>query len=218
MPTFDRFDVVSVPFPYTDWPVYVLNDNLAGVGEADVDTAADAFVDDRRDTDPTGRSERLQPCRHVDSVAVDVVTIDDDVAEVDTDPEHDTCRRGFALHGALDIESAPDRVNDTAELHQRTVADQLDDAPLVSGDSGIEDLFPVPLQSRQRASLVATHHAGIADNISRENCREPPVHLVFGHTRVVWDICQPRHRSDRCGMLEKGRADAPSLTSRWRAS
>ena len=72
---------VGVPFPDPDRPVDILDADLAAVLKANVDPIADALVDDRGDADAAGLGERLQACRDVDAVAVDVVAVDDDVAE-----------------------------------------------------------------------------------------------------------------------------------------
>ena len=181
-----RASLSRVPFPDPDRPVDVLDRDLAAVGEGDVDAVADALVDDRGDADAAGLGERLQPRGDVDAVAVDVVAVDDDVAEIDADAEHDLGWRALRpAHGlrALDGERAFDGVDDAAELDQRAVADQLDDTALVGGDRRIEDRLAVALQRGERAGLVGPHHAGIADHVGRENGRKPPVGAFFGHGR-----------------------------------
>jgi hypothetical protein len=55
----------------------------------------------------------------------------------------------------------------------------------VHGNYWIEDTFAMALQARQRAGFVAAHHAGIANDIGREDGREAPIGLVaFGHARI----------------------------------
>ena len=74
--------------------------------KTNVDPIANAFVDDRGDADPTGLSERFQSRGDVDTIAIDVVVFNDDIAEIDTDSEHDDRlgrlgtqqRRAGALH------------------------------------------------------------------------------------------------------------------------
>ena len=93
---------------------------------------------------PPGCGDALEPRRHVDAVAEDVVALDDDVAEIDADAEFDAAvlrHVGVALaHPALDFGGAGDRVHDARELHQHAVAGQLDDAPLMLGDLGVDQL------------------------------------------------------------------------------
>ena len=92
---FSRLDLAEVrrragmPFPDSDRPVDILDANVAGVLEADVDPVADAFVDDRGNADAAGLGQRLQPRGNVDAVAVDVVALNDHIAEIDADPQYD---------------------------------------------------------------------------------------------------------------------------------
>src|SRR5215470_327367 len=50
---------------------------------------SDAFVDDRGNANAAGLGQRLETGGDVDAVAVNVVAFDDDVAEIDADPQHD---------------------------------------------------------------------------------------------------------------------------------
>jgi hypothetical protein len=86
-----------MPFPDADRSVDVLDTDVAAVLEVNVDPVADAFVDDRGDANPAGLGERLEPRGDVDAVAVDVVALDNDIAEIDADAQHD---RGGALFGS----------------------------------------------------------------------------------------------------------------------
>ena len=77
---------------------------------------------------------RLQTRGDVDAVAIDVVALDDDVAEIDADAKPDLPRFGGALiaigHPALDHGSTLDGIDDAGELDERTVAHELDDAAM----------------------------------------------------------------------------------------
>src|SRR5271167_1319184 len=109
-----------MPFPDPDWPVDVLDVYLAAVAEANVDPVADAFIDDRGDADPARFCQRLKASGDVDAVAVDIVAFDDDVAEIDSDPEDDfRLVQGFVRQcsvGALHRQGAIYRVDHAAEL------------------------------------------------------------------------------------------------------
>src|SRR5207237_9656655 len=63
-------------------------------------------------SDATDRRNRLQPRRDVDALAVDIVTLDDDVAEINADAVADALFRGALLFGMtrrfLDRERAID--------------------------------------------------------------------------------------------------------------
>ena len=71
-------------------PRDVLELALAQILEAELELASHLVVDTRCDTQmPPGSASAFEPCRDVDAVAVDVVALDDDVADVDADAELD---------------------------------------------------------------------------------------------------------------------------------
>ena len=122
--------------------------------------AADLIVDDARYADPARLGDPLQPGRDIHPVAVDVVALDDDVAEVDADPEYDPLvfrDRDVALgHPALHRDRAGDGLDDAREFDQDAVAGRLDDAALVLGDLGIDQFAPQRLvEPFQRATSSA---------------------------------------------------------------
>ena len=85
----------------------------------------------------------LQPSGNVDAVAKDIVVVDDDIADMDTDPEFDSdILRDYGVlrgHGTLDFDRAARRINGAGELHQHAVAGGLDDAPPMGGYRGINE-------------------------------------------------------------------------------
>ena len=113
------------------------------------------------DHDPAGLGELLEAGGDVHPVAVDVLALDDHVAEVDADPEADALGLGHARlplgHAALDRDRARDGVDDAGELAERAVAHELDDAAAVLGDERLDELPAVRLEARERAGLVALH-------------------------------------------------------------
>ncbi len=96
-----------MPLPDPDRAIDILDTDVAAVLETNVDPIANTLVDDRRDADPTGLGERLQARRDIDTIAVDIVAFNDDIAEVDAYSEHNgwlgcaVIQRGSAgaLHG-----------------------------------------------------------------------------------------------------------------------
>src|SRR5262245_61716211 len=67
----------------------ILDGNVAGVLETDVDSIADAFVDDRGNAKAAGLGQRLEPRGNVDTVAVDVAALNDHITKIDSDPQYD---------------------------------------------------------------------------------------------------------------------------------
>ena len=152
-----------MPFPDSDRAVNILDTDVAAILETNVDPIADALVDDRGDADPTGLGEGFQSRGDVDTIAVDVVVFNDDIAEIDADSEHDgRLARGCIRQrgaGALHRKRAIYSIDHAAELDDGAIADQLHDAAVVGGDGWVEDGLSVPLQSSQRARLVDSHQA-----------------------------------------------------------
>ena len=113
---------------------------------------------------PPGSASAFEAGGDVHAVAVDVVILDDDVAEVDADAERDAPVLGqlsLALGDAvLDRDRAFDGIDDARELDQGAVAHQLDDAAAVLGDQRLDEVLAQRLQARDRAGLVGRHRAG----------------------------------------------------------
>ena len=89
--------------------------------------------------------------------------------------------------GALHRKGAVHGIDHAAELDDGAIADQLHDAAVVGGDRRVEDGFPVPLQSGQRARLVGPHQPRIADHVGREDGRQFAVDAFCGgHEGRAW--------------------------------
>src|SRR5205823_14268244 len=107
---------------------------------------ADLVAHDPRDADPARFGQCLQPRRDVDAVAIDVVILGDDVAQIDPDAELDSPLdgdAGIALgHRVLHLDRAMHRVDDAGELDEETVTGGLDDAATMLPDPAVGDLAP----------------------------------------------------------------------------
>ena len=164
-----------------------------------------------RDADTPRFGQAFQPRSHVDAIAVDVVALNDDVAEVDTDAKLDTSRFGnlgiARGHALLDVHGALHRFHDTGKLGQGPVADQFHDAAVMLGDLGIEKLFAVRLERFPRARLVLAHEAAIADHVCGQNCSKPTFHIralePASHRLLMRPTRRPV-RSDSIAMTELG--------------
>jgi hypothetical protein len=73
------------------------------------------------------------------------------------------------------------RIDDAGELDEQPVAGGLDDAPLVVGDAGIDQLAAQRLERGQRALLVLPDQPRIAGDIGGQNRRQPPLYPLLGH-------------------------------------
>ena len=135
-----------------------------------------------------GLGQRLEAGGDVDAVAEDVAFVDDDVADVDADAKHDPAvvgDIGIALdHAALNVDSAAHGIDRAGEFDQDPIAGRLDDAALMFGDLGVDELAPASLERRERALLVSAHQPAVADDIGRKDSGEPPYDALIGHKRV----------------------------------
>ena len=96
-----------------------------------------------------------------DAVAIEVVALDDHIAEIDPDAQFDAALRrdtGVPLgHHLLHRDRAAHRIDDAGKLHQQAVAGGLDDAAMVLGDLRIEKLMAQRFEAFERAFLVRPH-------------------------------------------------------------
>ena len=68
-------------------------------------------------------------------------------------------------HGVLHFERAAHRVDDAAELDDAAIAGALDDAAMMHGDCGINQIAAQRAQSRQSSIFVRAGEPAIADHI-----------------------------------------------------
>ena len=135
-----------------------------------------------RHTDATRERERLQPCRDVYAIAINVIFFNDNVAHVDAHAKlnpfilkHFGIARG---HTALNFDSATQRIHDTAELHQHAVAGVFNNPPAVFGDFGFDERAKMALQLDVCGLLVDAHEPAVAGDISCENGGEPSLQAL----------------------------------------
>ena len=110
------------------------------------------------DEHPAGNGQGFDPRRDVDAVAIEIVALDDHVAEIDADAQFDAVvgpdTRVPLGHRLLHRDRAADRIDDAGEFHQQAVAGGLDDAAAVLADLRIEDLAAQRFEAFERAFLV----------------------------------------------------------------
>ena len=86
----------------------------------------------------------LQPRGDIDAIAIDIAVHQHHIAQIDPDAEHQALRLGQSGiargHSLLDLCCADHRIDDAIEGDQRAIAHQLDDAAMVPGDDGIDQL------------------------------------------------------------------------------
>ena len=122
-----------------------------------------------RYVDAAGIRQRLDPGGDIHAIAIDVVAIDDDVTDIDADPElyptvFGAVRIAFA-NLLLDLDRAGDSVHGARELHQRAVTHEFDRPARMGRDQRIDEVAPDGLQTGERPGLVDTHEARVSDHI-----------------------------------------------------
>src|SRR5262249_6943369 len=153
-----------------------LADRLEAEGELLLDLSRDLA----RDANPAGFCQLLQPRRDIDSIAIAVLALDDDLAEVDPDAHMDAPffgHRGVALrHVPLEHDSTFNGVDYAAELGEQPVAHELEDAPVMLLDLGLEEVLAMRAHPLEGVRLVLLHEAAIADHVGREDRRKLAFH------------------------------------------
>ena len=129
---------------------------------------------------PPGSARLLQACGYVHPVPVDVVSVNNDVAEIYAKAKlNSLCfRRALivASRSPLDRGGALDGVYYACELDQRAVTHELDDAAMELFYSRINQFPTAGLQSRQRAYLILAHKAAVANHIGSQDCGKASLH------------------------------------------
>ena len=117
-----------------------------------------------------GLSNAFQPGGDVDAVAHQVaVCLLDHIAQVDTDTELDTTlgrQSGIALDEAiLNLNGAAYGVDHAAKLDKITVSGAFDNAAMMHGDCGVDQITAKRAQSRQGSIFVRAREPAIADHV-----------------------------------------------------
>jgi hypothetical protein len=167
----------------------VLHRPLAEIGEGVGQPVADLLVDRGGDADRARLGQALQPGGEVDAVAQDVLAVDHHVAEMDADPQLQPLVRGapglVPGDGALDLDRGLDGVCHRPELHEGTIAHQLDDPAAMAGDDGLEQRSAHSPEPGDRPPLVPAHEARVAHHVRREHGGEPAIGANGGHAAAL---------------------------------
>src|SRR5262249_41621367 len=126
--------------------------------ERNLEPPGDGLPHGARNYDPARRRLALQPGRHIDGVPVDVIALDDDVAQVEADPEHDGLIVGPVAicldHGLLEIYRRSERVHGAGELDQAPIALKPDHPTAAARGGWGDPLVQMFQKPRNRAAFV----------------------------------------------------------------
>jgi hypothetical protein len=163
---------------------YVFQSLQTDIVKANINLAANMALRVLGDADTAGVGDTFEPGGDIYTVAEDIVIVDDDVTNVNTDAEFDPrVRRHIGVlvrHATLDFDRATQGVYPAGEFHQHAVACRLDDPPAMLDEDGINEGFSDRLELGQRAFLVGPHQAAIADDIRRQYRCQSPLHALAG--------------------------------------
>ena len=110
------------------------------------------------DEHAAGIGQGFDPCRDIDAVAIEIVALDDHIAEIDADAQFDPAIRGDICvplgHRLLHLDRAAHRIDDAGKFHKHAVAGGLDDASLMLSDLRIDELAAQRLEAFERAFLI----------------------------------------------------------------
>ena len=147
--------------------------------------ASHRLVDHPRDHDTARRGQSFQPCGDVDPVTEDIVVLDDYVAKIDSDAEHDAAVLGrirVALaHAVLTGDGRTHRVDNAGELREQPVAGGLDHASPVLGDARFNQFGKMGGQRCQCPFLVVPHQPRIARDVGGEDGGEAALDTLLDH-------------------------------------
>src|ERR1700730_3467508 len=118
---------------------------------------------------PPGSAMPSRRAAHVDAIPKQIVTLCNDIAEIDSDPEQNALLdRHLGVsprHASLDRDGAAYRIHDTPKLDQKAIAGRLQDAAVVLVDCRVDQLASQRAQPCQRAFLVRACQPAVASHV-----------------------------------------------------
>jgi hypothetical protein len=142
-------------------------------------------VSGARDQDASRWAEFLQAGSNVHPVTQEIVALDHDIPDVDTDAQD---KPAFGTHlrvplgqPRLNCRGAGHRVDDRRKLRDEAIAHQLDDAAVVFTQQGLQEGMPQMLHRGQRPGFVGFDEARVTDHIGNQYGGQPPLNLRQSH-------------------------------------
>src|SRR6202040_3639292 len=134
---------------------------------------------------PPGSAKASSRAADIDTIAIDVAAVLDDVPEIDPDTELDALllRHPDVAFGhlLLNLDGATHRIDNAGELDQQPVASRFNNAAAVLLDLRVGKLASQPLQRSESALLVRSHQTRIASDIGLQDRCEPPLDPCLCH-------------------------------------
>src|SRR6516225_5582108 len=138
-------------------------------------TISNLVVGFARDEDGSGLRQALQPSRDIYPGAEYVVTLANDVADIDADAKLDPLLRRVCISQPqlfLNFSGAEHGFHDTRKLDKEAVAHRSEDVSAMRGNPRVDNARSDLFQSRKRPLLVGLHQAAVADHVRNKNRRQ----------------------------------------------
>ena len=147
------------------------------VGHLKLESRLDLPIGVLRQANPARLTDPLQPGGDVDAVAHEIaIRLLDNIAKMNPDAKLDKPlgrKAGVALdHAALHLKRAAHGVDDAAELDDRAVPGALDDAAMMRGDGGVDEVAAKPLRRARVPILIRACEPAISDDVRDKNRRK----------------------------------------------
>ncbi len=180
-----RFDIRSCKPEHANRARDVLHCLLAEIGKSYRKLVPNLLVCRPRNAYAAGLAKCLQTRRDIDAVAKNIVAVDDNVADVDSDSKYDFLFRentGVALsHAALNVDRANNRIYHAGEFNQHPVSGGLNDAAVMFRYARINQFATVCLDRFKSPYFINAHQAAVANHICSQNRRKPTLHGFSYH-------------------------------------
>ena len=142
-----------------NWASYVSQSLLAEIYKVAIELASNLIMYNPRDADGLGLRQSLQTHCDIDNVSVNVVLLDDNIAEIYPDAKFNALviRNGDTTqpHFVLQYQGAGDCFYNARKFHQKTVPVGPDDAAVVFGDARVDYLTEDGFQAGERADFTS---------------------------------------------------------------
>ena len=152
-------------------------------------SSATSIVDGLRHIDAARFGQRLDPRRDVDAVAKDVAFLDDDVAEIDSDPHRDALfirQRLVRLRDRIAQRGGAARgLDDVVEIDEHQFGGLLEDISAEFGDLRFDDLGQKGSQLGEVLLLVAGEQPAVAGHQDgRRSAPDAPSRCLHHNSRA----------------------------------
>ena len=122
-----------------------------------------------RDQDAAWRRRTLYPRGDIDGIAKEVLSLDKDIARMNTGTQPDCLRIDVGkvgrAHHFLDGDGAIEGFGRRSKFDQRAIAQKFDNAPIMSGNRRGDNFAIKYIQGRQQTGRTSLHHAAEPYNI-----------------------------------------------------